>query len=205
MKKLVIVGAGGHACVIADIAIKTGLYEKIEFLDDVERKNDMGIPVVGKIFEIEKHLKNSDFFIGIGNCKIRNEIQEKIIALGGSIATLIHPNAVIGSFVEIGVGTAVMAGAVINPCVKIGKGVIVNTSSSIDHNCVIGDYSHISVGAHLAGTVTIGTRTWIGIGSTISNNLSVCDDCMIGAGAVVVKDIENVGVYVGVPARCKMK
>lgn len=32
------------------------------------------------------------------------------------------------------------------------------------------------------------------------NNISICGQCMVGAGSVVLKDIEEPGIYVGVPA-----
>ena len=35
----------------------------------------------------------------------------------------------------------------------------------------------------------------------ILHNIKICDNCMIGAGAVVIKDINEGGVYIGVPAR----
>ena len=41
----------------------------------------------------------------------------------------------------------------------------------------------------------------MGIGACINNNLSICMDCMVGAGAVAVKNIEESGIYIGVPAR----
>ncbi len=53
----------------------------------------------------------------------------------------------------------------------------------------------------LAKTDVIGARTWIGIGGIISNNISLCGDVVIGAGAVVVRNIDKAGTYVGVPAR----
>ena len=49
----------------------------------------------------------------------------------------------------------------------------------------------------------MGEKTWIGIGSVVSNNIDICSDCMIGAGAVVVKNIDESGTYIGVPARKK--
>ena len=49
--------------------------------------------------------------------------------------------------------------------------------------------------------MSIGDNTWIGAGATISNNIHICEGCMIGAGAVVVKDIDLPGTYIGVPAR----
>ena len=39
------------------------------------------------------------------------------------------------------------------------------------------------------------------IGATVSNGINICQDCMIGAGAVVVRDMETPGTYIGVPAR----
>ena len=63
------------------------------------------------------------------------------------------------------------------------------------------DYCHISVGVHLAGSVTVGKLAFVCTGATVINNKSLCDDCVIGAGAVVVKNIEKSGIYVGVPAK----
>ena len=78
-------------------------------------------------------------------------------------------------------------------------GIGVNTNKCKD--CSVGDFVHVAVGAHLCGTVTVGKRTWIGAGATVSNNVNICDDIIIGAGAVDIKDIEQDGTYLGVPAR----
>ena len=201
MKDLIIIGAGGHGRVVADIAQKLGLYEKIAFLDDGDVKESMGLPVLGKMSEMDDYVTTADLFVAIGNSQVRETVIDRLLTMGAHIPTLIHPSAVIGACVEMGVGTSVMAGAVINPCVKLGQGVIVNTCSSIDHDCTIGDYCHISVGAHVAGTVKVGRHTWIGVGVTVKNNTSICENCMVGAGAVVVKDIVESGTYVGVPAK----
>lgn len=65
------------------------------------------------------------------------------------------------------------------------------------------DFCHVSVGAHLSGTVVVGTGTWIGAGATVINNVNICGKCMIGAGTVVIKDIDEPGTYIGVPAKLK--
>ena len=200
-KRLVIIGASGHGKVVADTAIKMGTYNDIVFLDDnTSIHSCMCIPIVGRSDDIPFYIKDSDFFVAIGNAETRQRIFEKLKKSGAAIATLIHPDAVIGTNVKIGKGTVVMAGAVINSETEIGEGCIINTSSSVDHVCLICDYVHISVGAHVAGTVVIGSRTWLGIGAVISNNLSIVSDCVIGAGAVVVKSITESGTYIGIPA-----
>lgn len=201
-KKLIIVGASGHGKVVADIALKLQKYEEIAFLDDNENvKECLNFPVIGRSSDAEQYIDNADFIVAIGNAKIRKKVTEQLMNLGANIATLIHPTAVIGSNVTIGNGSVVMSGAVINSDSTIGKGCIVNTCASVDHDCQVDDYVHVSVGAHVCGTVEIGESTWIGAGATIKNNVNICGDCMIGVGAAVVKDIEEAGTYVGVPAR----
>lgn len=198
MRKLIIVGASGHGKVIADIANKCG-YDDIAFLDDNPSVHECGgYLVLGSSSMIEE--LDAVFVVGIGSASIRQRIQARIENAKKEIATLIHPNAVIGENVSINKGTVVMAGAVINTGAEIGKGCIVNTCASVDHDCKLGDYVHISVGANLAGTVEVGERTWIGIGASVSNNLRITKDCMIGAGAVVIRNIDESGIYVGVPA-----
>ena len=205
-EKLLIIGASGHGKVIADIAMKMKKWKEITFLDDDETINTcIGFEVIAKTKDAINYRDEADFFVAIGDNSIREDIQEKLEKKGASIATLIHPNAVIASNVEIGMGTVIMAGVVINSSSKIGKGCIINTSSSIDHDNVIEDYIHISPGVHLAGTVKIGRNNWIGVGSAVSNNVKICSGCIVGAGAVVVKDITEPGTYIGVPARRLVK
>ena len=201
-ENLLIIGAGGHGKVVADIALKMKKWKRIFFLDDNSNiKSCMGIEVIGNFTDIKKYIKNYDVIVGIGNNRIRKELQSYLESLGASIPVLIHPQAVIGTDVYMDCGTVVMAGAVINSSTRIGKGCIINTGSTIDHDNVLGDFVHISPGAHLAGSVNVGSGTWIGIGSCISNDVYITKECIIGAGAVVIKDIQEPGTYVGVPAK----
>jgi sugar O-acyltransferase (sialic acid O-acetyltransferase NeuD family) len=202
-KKLVIIGAGGHGSVIADIARLNG-YESIVFLDDACTERADGYPVVGRVSDHTRYTADSDFFIAIGGNATRQRLFGILADSGASVATLIHPAAVIGEHVTVGKGTAIMAGAVVNPGTAIGNGVILNTCASVDHDCHVGDFVHIAVGAHLCGTVTVGDGAFICAGATVINNVSVCGDTTVGAGAVVVRDITEKATYVGVPARKKM-
>lgn len=201
MRQLGIIGASGHGKVAADIAIRKG-YDNIIFFDDNDQKKTCGdYSVVGKCDEILKYISTCDVFVAIGNVSIRKRILENLINQSAEIVTLVHPDAVIGYGVQIGIGSVVMAGAVLNPECRVGRGCIVNTCASVDHDCCVGDYVHISVGAHVAGTVIIGNDTWIGAGVIVNNDLHITDSCTIGSGAVVIKDIEERGTYIGVPAR----
>ena len=201
-KKLIIIGASGHGKVVADIALKLNRYEEILFLDDNEEiKKCMQLRVVGKVKDVYNYINESDIFVAIGNSIVRENFMEDLKEKGANIPTLIHPNAIIGTGVTIGIGTVVMPGAIINPDSTIGEGCIINTSASVDHDCEIENYVHVSVDAHLAGTVKISEHTWIGIGATVKNNVSIGANIMIGAGAVVVKDLTESGTYIGIPAQ----
>jgi sugar O-acyltransferase (sialic acid O-acetyltransferase NeuD family) len=201
-EKLLIIGASGHGKVIADIALKMNKWKSIAFLDDDESiRSSLGIEVLGTTDSAFSYIDEYEVFVGIGSNTTRQRIQERLETAGASIPVIIHPTAIIGEYVEIGIGSSIMAGTVINCCTSIGKGCIVNTSSSIDHDNIIEDFVHISPGVHLAGTVKVGQGSWLGIGSVISNNVNITSGCKVGAGAVVVKDITEVGTYIGTPAK----
>ncbi len=191
MNKVVILGAGGHALVISDI-VKASGDKVVAFLDDDENST---IRAGG----ISDYIKYPDckFSIGIGNADVR----EKLSQLKVDWHTAIHPSAIVSPSVNIGEGTVIMPNAVINARAVVGKHCIINTGAIIEHDNIIGNYAHVSVGAKLGGSVNIGYKTWVGIGATIKNNTKVCSNCIIGAGATVIKDIQNAGTYVGIPAK----
>lgn len=198
--RLLIIGAGGHGRVVADIAEQTTAYHEIAYLDDDESvKGVLGYKVLGKTDELSKWINDYDIFVAIGNKNVREAKIKELEFMGASLPTIVHPSAVIGKDVQIGKGTVVMPSVTINCGSVIGEGCIINTSATIDHDCVIKDYVHISPGVHLAGTVTVGKGAWLGIGTSVSNNINIVNECKIGAGAVVVKDITETGTYVGVP------
>lgn len=202
-QKVVVIGAGGHAKVVADIVIKNKDI-LLGFLDDNINLNVNIVDeysILGKIEEcIKIHEKDEKikFVIAIGNNITRSEIAQKYML---PYYNAIHPTATIGMNVEIKEGTVVMAHTSINSNAKIGKHCIINTGSIVEHDNIISDFVHISPKVALGGTVRVGEKTHIGIGATIRNNINIGDNIVIGAGAVVVKNIEKQGTYMGVPAK----
>lgn len=205
-KNVVIIGAGGHAKVIADIIDKSKDIV-VGFLDDNKTKSDIIVKekqyrVIGRIDECKKiqlEYPEIEFVIAIGNNKVRKQIAERYKDL--KFYTAIHPSSQIALDVEIGEGTVVMANTSINTSAKIKKNCIINTGAVVEHDNILEDYVHISPNATLCGTVQIGELTHIGAGTTIRNNINICHDCIIGAGSVVVKNINEPSTYIGIPAR----
>lgn len=198
MCNVIVIGAGGHAKVVADIVIKSG-DRLLGFLDDCKQGAVLdGYSVIGKITEAEKFSKDARFIVAIGNNEVRRTLMER---LGLQWYTAVHPSAQLGIGVQIGEGSCVAVNAVINADAAVGKGCIINTAAVVEHDCVVGDFSHVSPGGVLCGTVKVGSCVHVGANATVINNLLVCDNSVIGAGATVTKNIKEGGVYVGTPAK----
>ncbi|PMQ01791.1 MAG: transferase [Dictyoglomus sp. NZ13-RE01] len=199
-KKVVIIGAGGHAKVVASTLLICG-YNVIGFLDDDEKKIGtklLDIPVIGNIELLKEG--NFDFsIIAIGDNSIRRKIYY-LYKEYTNFVSIIHPFSYVHSSVEIGEGSVIFAGVVIQPDVRIGNNVIVNTSVSIDHDCVIGDFVHLAPGVHLAGGVIVEEGAFLGIGSSVIQYRKVGKWSILGAGGCVIKDIPEFTIAVGVPA-----
>jgi sugar O-acyltransferase (sialic acid O-acetyltransferase NeuD family) len=192
-----ILGTGGHAKIILDIAKQTN--QVIEaFYDDnsqIYNTNFNGYNVIGPI----EKLTNKNAIIAIGNNKIRKEISNRVNKVNWK--TLIHNATIISENVVIGNGSLIVAGAILQTCTIIGKHCIVNTNASIDHDCVINDFVHISPSATLCGNVAIGEGTHIGAGATIIPNIKIGKWCVIGAGAVITKDVPDYSLVIGIPGK----
>ncbi len=207
MKRLMIIGAGGHGKVVADTAQASGSWKEIIFLDDrfPELKQLGSWIVSGDITGIKNHPPNEwDVLVAMGENRSRLEYLHQVKAAGYKSPVLIHPAAWISPSVRLGRGCVVFAGAMINADVVLGTGCIINTCASVDHDCRLSDGVHISPGANLGGNVEIGHSSWVGIGVSIRHGVCIGANVVVGAGAAVVSNVEDGMTVVGVPARPKL-
>lgn len=203
MKKLAILGAGGHARVVAEAAEVSG-WTVPGLFDSAEPRTSDPWPVLGDDEALLERLGEFDgVIVAIGDNDRRLDWTLKLGEHGSPLATVIHPAAWVSPRACLGDGTVVLAGAIVGTCARLGRAVIVNTGASVDHDDLIGDGVHIAPGARLAGRVTVGDRVWIGLGAVVREGLSLGDDVRVGAGAAVVKSVESGQTVVGVPARPK--
>lgn len=203
MRRLLIVGGGGHGKVVADTAREMGV-EAIAFADDKypALRTVEGLPVIGTTADVRK-LSDSitDVVVAIGNNRLRVKYLKEFRQLGLSLATLVHPRAFVSRTAQVGSGTVIFAQAAVNAAAVLGLGVIINTAASVDHDCVLGDGVHLSPGAHLGGSVTVGENTWVGVGAAVINDITIGSDSLIGAGAAIVRDVADKVTVVGIPGR----
>lgn len=207
MKRVVGIGAGGHARVLLD-ALAGQPVEVIGLLDrepSLQGATVDGVPVLGDDGLLGALRSRADHaFVGVGtiaSTSPRERIYGLLLAHGFTPLDVVHPAATVAPTVSWGAGVAILARVVINAGTVLGRNVIVNTGAIIEHDCVIGDHAHVATGAVIAGGVLVGARAHVGVGAVIRQGIRIGEGALVGAGAVVVKDVAPGTVVVGVPAR----
>lgn len=209
MRRVVGIGAGGHARVVIEILRLAVGFEVVALVDidrDLWGREVDGVPIVGDDPQLPEMLRKGVgyAFNGVGGTsgqRSRRRIFERATGLGFEFVEAIHPNAVVSISSSLGAGATVMANATVNAGSEIGANVIVNTGAIVEHDCTVGDHSHIASGSRLGGGVRVGEGSHIGIGASVREGISIGDNSIVGAGAVVVRDVPDDVVVVGVPAK----
>jgi len=169
-KKIIIIGAGGYAVVVAETALLAG-FQIVGFADDnlpLCPKIFKNLTVVSTISDIDKNnsITFDYFIVAIGNNKIRKQIYQKL-SKHFSTTNITHPNAFLSQLVEIKLGNVILAGAVINANSKIGENNIINSLVLIDHDTTIASHCHLSQGSVLGSNVIIEDEYLTEIGQII--------------------------------------
>lgn len=205
MKKLILVGGGGHCKSCIDVIESTKEYEIVGILDrNTENTTHiLGYPIIGNDDLIPSLAKQGyEFLITVGQIKsaaIRIKLLTYIQQSAGKLATIIASTAYVSNYATIGEGSIIMHQAFVNAEVIIGTNCLINTKAVLEHETQVGNNCHISVNAVLNGAVTVGDNCFIGSNATVHQGVSISPNTLVGAGAVVSKSLASGGVYVGNP------
>ncbi|SDK54240.1 sugar O-acyltransferase, sialic acid O-acetyltransferase NeuD family [Maridesulfovibrio ferrireducens] len=203
MKKIIIIGAGGHGQVVADALLLMKEAEPVAFLDEnpaLIGTEVLGIPVPGGNSYLSK-IEHDGVVLALGNNALRKRIFEELTKAGENLFTVIHPSAIISPSVKIGAGCMILAGAVINTGAEIKDNTIINTNSTIEHHNMIGPHAHIAPGSTLGGEVTVGEESMVGIGATVLPRVIIGNKAMLGAGSTATRKIPDGVTAAGMPAK----
>ena len=204
MSALLIVGAGGHGKIVADIARSLGRWERIAFLDDKYPGSTIVSEweIIGKISDAANFINEfPEVAVAIGVNSLRLEVLKKMLNEGFRFPVLIHPDASVSRSATLGVGTVVCVQSAIDIDTVIGMGAIINAGATIAHDCLLGDGVHVSPGGRVSGSATLGECTWLGSGAIVKEMVSIGRSVIVGAGSVVIRDVPDQVTVVGVPTR----
>lgn len=209
-RPLVLLGAGGHARVLAALARAVGqpvlgVCDPTLAADAVSRWEDLD--VLGDDSALDRLPPDSvALMLGVGQLatgSLRKRLYASWRARGYDFPALVHPAAWVAPDVVLGDGVQVMAGAVVQPGCEIGVNSIINTRAGVDHDCRIGRDVHVAPGATLCGTVVVEDGTFIGAGATVIQGLRIGACAVVGAGVTLVRDLTAATTILGAANRLR--
>ena len=208
--RLLVIGSSHHASVLVD-AIELGrAYSIVGYLDDTLPPATIrrGYSVLGGLdaaSDVCSEQLIDKAVIAIGDNWSRRKVRSKLAQECPQLTfpVIKHPSSVVALSAEIGSGTVLLAGSHVGPGTRVGEFCIINTGSSMDHDCAMHNFASIAPGVFTGGLVQIGECSAIGVGTSISDRISIGSHVVIGAGAVVVRDIPDLVVAYGNPAKAQ--
>lgn len=211
MKKIVLVGAGGHALSVIDSIKSNEEYEIVGITDFYYAAGQkiLGHEILGNDSILDSvfasGVKHAFITVGsIGNTTVRENLYSMLKSIGFLIPCIIDNSSNIGSDVCLGEGIFVGKNTVVNTKTSIRDMAILNTGAIIEHGCFISEFTHIGPGAVLCGDVKIGANTHIGANATIIQGVNIGDNSMVGAGSIVVHDVPSKVIAYGNPCKVVM-
>lgn len=208
MKQIVIIGAGGFGrevlWLIERINAKEMTWEIKGYIDDGIKAGTQinGYPVLGGIDYLQKVEEQIAVACAIGSSQTRKKIIEKISHKKNiEFPNLIDPDVQMSNYIELGRGNIICAGSILTVNISICNFTILNLNCTVGHDVILNSFVTVYPNVNVSGCVSIGERTEIGTGTKIIQGKTIGEDIVIGAGAVVVRDIDIPGTYVGVPVK----
>ncbi len=201
--ELLILGAGGHAAVVAESAERAGwrvigcaaesgaLPMTASNIGDPDGAGAAGIDAA-----VARGVR---LHAAVGSAEVRARWVQRFGA--PSFATVVDPSSSVSPSATVADGASIGAGAVVQARAVVGAGAIVNTRAVVEHDCAVGPFAHIAPAAVLCGSVTVGAWAQVGAGAVVIPGRRIGERSVIGAGAVVVRDVPADMTAIGVPAR----
>ncbi len=208
-KKLVIVGNTSNARLARYYFDIDSDYEVAAFAvnkEYVKEDSFEGLPLTA-LEDIEKKYPVSEYelFIAVGYTDM-NKIREKLYYYckekGYTLANYISSRCSFLTQFPTGDNCFILEDNTIQPYVRIGNNVVLWSGNHIGHDVKIEDHNFISSHVVISGFVTVKRNCFIGVNATLRDAITIAPETLIAAGAIIMKDTEEKGVYL--PARSSM-
>ena len=208
MKEIYALGVGHNTPVLLELAENCGYKIKglYHYNDSRTGEFDHGLEILGSFDDLfnKENLNGMSFLLTMGNNEIRTNLSEKIISLGGSVPSLIHPMSIISRFANISpIGVCILPFTFIQADACVGKNTIILSHVNISHTTTIGNSCFIAGGAIIGAYTIIEDYVFIGQGAlSISGKVScIGKHSYIGARALLTQKVKPNDIIAGIPGK----
>lgn len=205
---LFVLGVGHNTPVLLDLALAcgysiNGLYH---YNSDRTGETDHGYKILGSFDDLfnNESLTGNSFLLTMGDNRIRTEVSNRIISLGGVVPSLIHPLAVVSRFATISeIGVYISPFTYVQADSSIGNNTVLLSHVNVSHTCHIGNSCFISGGATIGAYTEMEDFVFVGQGAlSISAKVKrIGHHAFIGARSLLTNDIPPCVIVAGSPAR----
>jgi sugar O-acyltransferase (sialic acid O-acetyltransferase NeuD family) len=202
VSEVVLFGTGDFAQVACEYLRADSPHEVVAFTVHeryIEEPALLGLPVVPFEQLRESHPPGKHaLFVAIGFSRVnstRRDIYLECKSQGYDLISFVSSKAIHWGELELGDNCFVFEANVIQPFVRIGSNVILWSGNHVGHHTKIEDHCFIASHVVISGNVTIGAETFVGVNATFRDGITVAPRSVIGAGALIMKDTDEGGVY----------
>lgn len=201
-----LVGAGDHGRVVADLARSAG-WTVVGFVEPTAGPDDASrrvaeLSILGSLEAPESWLvEGLAFACALGDNRRRAAAWERCRSLGLRPAALVHPTATLLGGASVEEGAQVCAGAIVGVDARVEADAILNTAATLDHDGRLSMHAQVGPGAHLAGRVTVDEGAFVGTGASVIPGCRIGAWSVVAAGATVIGDVGANTRVGGVPAK----
>lgn len=208
MKQIYALGVGHNTPVLIDLAEACG-YQVVglyHYNDTRTGEIDHGFEILGSFNDLfaKESLVGMQFVLTMGDSKIRAELSQRIIGMGGEVPTLVHPSAVISRFAKISqIGVYISPFSYVQADSTVGSNTIILSHVNISHNTTIGEKCFIAGNATVGAYTIVENNVFIGQGAlSISGKVGrIGEGSLIGARSLITRDVPQNSVFAGSPGK----
>ena len=209
MAKLIIFGAGDIARLAHYYFTRDSQHQVVAFTADqkyLKEESFLELPLVA--FENVAKLyspQNYKMFVALSYAKMNKVRAEKYYEakqLGYELVSYVSTRCSFLTDSPVGENCFILEDNTIQPFVRIGNNVTLWSGNHIGHDSTIEDHCFLASHIVVSGYVHIHPFCFIGVNATLRNSIDVARETLIGAGAVVMSNTLEKGVYL--PSRAKL-
>jgi sugar O-acyltransferase (sialic acid O-acetyltransferase NeuD family) len=203
MAKLVIFGIGDAGRLAHYYFLRDSEHEVVAFSVDKEYIKELmflGLPVIA-FEEVRKAYPPAEFkmFIAVGYSQMNQLRAAKYFRakeMGYELVSYVSSRCTFLSDAPVGDNCFIMEDSTVQPFVRIGNNVTIWSGNHIGHDSIIEDHCFLAPRTAVPGRVRIGPYCFIGVNVTLRNAITVAPHTLLGAGAIIMKDTIEHGVYI---------